>query len=77
MAARVGSAMPVGNEGAGVVVAAGEEAKALVGKTVAVLGGGMYGEYRTVPSGSCLALPDDVTPAQGASSSSIRSPLWP
>src|SRR5271155_2076155 len=52
MAARVGSAMPVGNEGAGVVVAAGEDAKALVGKTVAVLGGGMYGQYRTLPSGS-------------------------
>jgi NADPH:quinone reductase len=68
MAARVGIAMPVGNEGAGVVIAAGEDAKALVGKTVAVLGGGMYGEYRTVPSGSCLVLPDDVTPAEGASS---------
>ena len=68
MAARVGTAMPVGNEGAGVVVAAGEEAKALVGETVALVGGGMYGQYRTVPSGSCLVLPDDVTPAEGASS---------
>jgi NADPH:quinone reductase len=68
MAGRVGNAMPVGNEGAGVVIAAGEDAKALVGKTVAVLGGGMYGQYRTVPSVSCLVLPDDVTPAEGASS---------
>jgi NADPH2:quinone reductase len=67
MAGRVGKAMPVGNEGAGVVIAAGEEAKALMGKTVAVLGGAMYGRYRTVAAENCLVLPDDVTPAQGAS----------
>ena len=37
--------MPAGNEGAGVVIAAGDEpaAQALVGKTVGVLGGAMYG----------------------------------
>jgi NADPH:quinone reductase-like Zn-dependent oxidoreductase len=67
MVGRLGKTMTVGNEGAGVVVAAGENAKALLGKTVAVLGGGMYGEYRTVPASSCLVLPGDVTPAEGAS----------
>jgi NADPH:quinone reductase-like Zn-dependent oxidoreductase len=67
MQSRVGTPMPVGNEGAGVVVAAGDDAKSLLGKTVAVLGGGMYSQYRTLPSGSCLVLPDDVTAAEGAS----------
>ena len=68
MSGRVGNAMPVGGEGAGVVVAAGEGEEALIGKAVAILGGGMYAQYRTLPSSSCLVLPDDVTPAQGASS---------
>ena len=41
MAARVGQSMPVGNEGAGLVVAAGASpaAQALLGRTVAVIGG--------------------------------------
>lgn len=68
MAARLGKAMPVGNEGAGVIIAAGVNAKALLGKTVAVLGGGMYCEYRTVPASSCLTFPDDVTPTEAAAS---------
>lgn len=67
MASRVGQSMPVGNEGSGVVIAAGEDASALLGKTVAVLAGGMYSQYRTVPAASCLVLPDDVTAAEGAS----------
>lgn len=48
--ARVGEAMPVGNEGAGTVVAAGSSAAAaaLLGKTVGVAGGGMYAQYRCV-----------------------------
>ena len=50
MAARVGQSMPVGNEGAGVVVAAGTSAaaQALLGKTVAVLGGAMYAQHRCI-----------------------------
>jgi hypothetical protein len=69
MAARVGQSMPVGNEGAGVVVAAGSSpaAQALMGKTVAVLGGAMYAEYRTMKAADCLPLPAGVTPEQGAS----------
>ncbi len=48
MAARLDHAMPVGNEGAGVVIAAGAEAQHLIGKTVAALGGAMYSQYRTL-----------------------------
>nr|WP_314631257.1 zinc-binding dehydrogenase [uncultured Noviherbaspirillum sp.] len=70
MAARVGASMPVGNEGAGVVVAAGasDAAQKLLGKTVAALGGAMYSQYRCVPVEQCLVLPDGATPAEGASS---------
>ncbi|TVR22356.1 MAG: NADH oxidase [Ilumatobacter sp.] len=69
MSARVGQSLPVGNEGAGVVVAAGSspEAQALLGATVAAFGGAMYSEYRCVPAALCLRLPDGVTPAEGAS----------
>jgi len=69
LAARVGESLPVGNEGAGVVVAAGgaPAAQALVGKTVAILGGAMYAQYRTLRASDCLLLPEGVTPEQGAS----------
>ena len=70
MTARFDASMPVGNEGAGVVVEAGtsEAAQALLGKTVAVLGGAMYSQYRCVPIAQTLALPAGTTPAEGASS---------
>jgi NADPH2:quinone reductase len=70
MAARLDMAMPVGNEGAGVVVAAGasDAAYKLMGKTVAALGGAMYSQYRCVPVEQCLPLPEGTTPAEGASS---------
>ncbi len=69
MAARLGEALPCGNEGAGVVVAAGaaEAAQALVGRTVALLGGAMYAQYRAVKAKECLLLPEGTTPVQGAS----------
>ena len=69
MAARVGQSLPVGNEGAGTVVAAGASpaAQALLGKTVAVLGGAMYAQYRTIRADQCLVLPDGTTAAEGAS----------
>lgn len=67
--ARLDQSMPVGNEGAGVVIAAGAspEAQALMGKTVAMIGGAMYAQYRIVRAADVLALPDDATPAEGAS----------
>jgi NADPH2:quinone reductase len=69
MAPRVGDSLPVGNEGAGVVVEAGESAaaQALLGKTVAILGGAMYSQYRTLKVAQCLLLPEGTTPAEGAS----------
>jgi NADPH2:quinone reductase len=69
MAARIGQSLPVGNEGAGVVIAAGasEAAQALLGKTVAVLGGAMYAQYRCIAASQCLVLPEGATPADGAS----------
>ena len=68
-APRLEQSLPVGNEGAGVVVAAGDSdaAQALLGKTVAVIGGAMYSQYRNVSVGQCLVLPEGTTPAEGAS----------
>jgi len=70
MAGRLDESLAVGNEGAGVVVAAGtsSEAQALLGKVVAVIGGAMYAQYRVVKAADCLPLPEGTTPADGASS---------
>lgn len=69
MKARIGQSLPVGNEGAGTVVAAGDspEAQALMGKTVAALSGSMYAEYCTVPAMSCLPLLPEHSAKDGAS----------
>jgi NADPH:quinone reductase-like Zn-dependent oxidoreductase len=69
MAGRLDQSMPVGNEGAGVVVEAGssDAAKALLGKTVAMIGGAMYAQYRLMKAADCLLLPAGTTPAEGAS----------
>jgi NADPH2:quinone reductase len=69
MAGRVGQSLAVGNEGAGTVVAAGSgaQAQALLGRTVAVLGGAMYSQLRTVKVELCLPLPAGTSAADGAS----------
>ena len=69
VAGRIDTPMAVGNEGAGTVVAAGPSAsaQALLGRTVAVAGGGMYSQYRRVDSSLCLELPEGTTAAEGAS----------
>jgi len=69
MAGRLDESMPVGNEGAGVVIATGssDAAKALMGRTVAMIGGAMYAQYRCLKVGECLPLPEGTTPAEGAS----------
>ncbi|GAA5316811.1 MAG: zinc-binding dehydrogenase [Candidatus Pelagadaptatus aseana] len=66
---RLGKALSVGNEGAGVVVAAGNspEAQALMGKTVGVSGGSYYAQYRAVPAMMCLPVAEG-TPARDAAS---------
>jgi len=69
LAARVDQSMPVGNEGAGTVVAAGSDpaAQALLGKLVAGIGGAMYAQYRTLKAADALVLPAGATAADGAS----------
>lgn len=69
MASRIGQAMPIGNEGCGVVVAAGasEAAQALLGKTVALIGGEIYAEYRCLAAMACMPLPEGTAPEDGAS----------
>lgn len=69
MAGRLDASMPVGNEGAGVVVTAGssDAAQALMGKTVAILGGAMHAQYRAIAASQCMVLPAGVTAAEGAS----------
>jgi len=69
MAGRLGQSLAVGNEGAGTVVAAGSgaAAQALLGRTVAVLGGAMYSQLRTVKVELCLPLPQGTSAVDGAS----------
>ena len=69
MKGRIGQPQQVGNEGAGIVVAAGDSdyAQSLMGKRVAAMGGGMYGEYRLVNAMMVLPLKDEHTAKDGAS----------
>jgi len=69
IAARLDRAMPVGNEGAGTVIKASssEAAQALLGKTVSMIGGAMYAQYRLLKATDCQPLPAGTTAAEGAS----------
>ena len=69
MAARLDESLPVGNEGAGVVIKTGssDAAKALMGKAVACVGGAMYTQYRVLKVRDVMELPAGTTPADGAS----------
>jgi NADPH2:quinone reductase len=64
---RLGRSMPVGNEGAGKVVAAGAGAKALEGRRVGMIGGGMYADYRKIRMQDVIPLPEGASAAAGAS----------
>ncbi len=68
MKSRMDQPMPVGNEGAGVIVDAGSNVKHLIGKTVGLAGGAMYSQYICVPAVNCLVMDDETTPAEAASS---------
>lgn len=70
VATRIDKSLPTGSEGAGVVVAAGDDpkAQALLGKTVSMAAGAMYSQYRCVQSSQCMPMAEGVTPAQAASS---------
>ena len=65
---RVDQPLSAGNEGAGIVVGAGEKATALIGKTVGVAGGSMYSQYRCAPASSCLVMDEGITSTEAASS---------
>jgi NADPH:quinone reductase-like Zn-dependent oxidoreductase len=69
VAGRVGQSLPVGNEGAGVVIRTGssDAAKALMGKNVSMIGGAMYSQYRTMKVRDVMELPAGTRPADGAS----------
>jgi len=67
MTPRVGQSLPVGNEGAGEVIKAGANAQNLVGRTVAVIGGAMYAQFRTLKASDCLQLPAGTSATEAAS----------
>jgi NADPH:quinone reductase-like Zn-dependent oxidoreductase len=73
IASRLDQVLPIGNEGAGTVVAAGDSAgaQALMGKTVGVLSGAAYSQYCCVPFQACLAH-NDGTSARDAASSFVN-----
>lgn len=64
--ARIGQSLPVGNEGAGTVVAAGPDQQELVGRRVAMLGGAMYATLRLIEAKDCLPLPEGASAEAGA-----------
>ena len=63
---RLDKPLPVGNEGAGTVVAAGPEAAAMVGRRVATFGGSMWADYRVADAAAVVELPDFVSTVEGA-----------
>jgi NADPH:quinone reductase-like Zn-dependent oxidoreductase len=66
LAPRINQSMSVGNEGAGVVISAGAKASDLLGKTVSMVGGGMYTQYRRIHRDACMVLDEGITPGEGA-----------
>ncbi len=67
VALRLNRPLPVGVEGAGVVVAAGQGQEKLLGRTVAMLGDGAYAQYRRIAAADLLVLPEATDPADAAS----------
>lgn len=65
--ARLGQSLPVGNEGAGTVIEAGDNAKGLIGKRVGMLGGAMYADYRKLNVRDTVVMPNGASAAEGAS----------
>ena len=67
LTARLDQAMRVGNEGAGVVVEAGANAQALLGKTVSAVSGAMFSQFRVIKASEAVVLPEGTRAEQGAS----------
>lgn len=68
MKPRLDQSMPAGNEGSGVIIDAGSNAKELIGKTVGLAGGSMYSQYRCVAAANCLVMEEGTTSVEAASS---------
>lgn len=67
VAARLGLALPIGNEGAGLVIDAGEQAQHLLGRNVALRStSGTYAQYRVANGADVMVLPDGVSVEAGA-----------
>ena len=66
IAGRVGQPLPVGIEGAGIVVAAGANVKSLEGRRVGLFGQGMFADYCRVAASAVFPLPSHVTSADAA-----------
>ncbi len=66
---RAAKKLNAGNEGAGTVVAAGssDAARALVGRTVSLVGGGLYRTHARATAGRVVPLPDGAPAVEGAS----------
>ncbi|MEO1043743.1 MAG: zinc-binding dehydrogenase [Pseudomonadota bacterium] len=68
-APRLDQPLTVGNEGAGIVVAAGSpDHEGMIGRAVAFATGDLYSDYCVVPVPVAIPLPDGVSPREGASS---------
>lgn len=68
MAARLDLPLAIGNEGAGTVVAAGEQACHLLGRRVGLRSAhGTYAQYRLAAAAEVLVLPDGTAAEAGAS----------
>jgi NADPH:quinone reductase-like Zn-dependent oxidoreductase len=67
MKPRFDQSLAVGNEGAGLVVRAGENVQAMLGKNVGMFGGSMYATHRKILARDCIVLPAGATAAEGAS----------
>jgi NADPH2:quinone reductase len=65
--ARLDRAIPVGTEGAGVVVRAGAGAEGLVGRVVATRTPGVYAEYKLAKVADCIVMPEGTAPRDAAS----------
>ncbi len=75
MAGRTGDVMPVGNEGAGTVIAAGDEpyAQGLIGKRVSCRSGATYASHALCDARTCMPLPENISAEQGAAA--VVNPL--
>ena len=69
LSGRVNQKLPAGNEGAGIVVAAGSsaQAQALMGRAVTLVGGRMYCTHRRIKAAHAVPLPEGADPVEGAS----------